>query len=133
MKDTLKVIAGVVLGAGSVIGAGTIDAQEVITVNDKGQELEKVPFVIEKEKTENVVEFSGTLEQVNRIISGYDKVISQLNEKIAIAQAEQAKYRAIKAKIEGELGKLPEREAKVEESVSVNVIPDIVDEVLETK
>lgn len=88
-----KIYSGVIgaLVAGVMVFTFTISAEEQIIVSDTGVEKDYLPVKIEK--VQSVVEWSGTLEQLNEEIVNYQKEIFNMQERIA-------ELEAIKLKIE---------------------------------
>jgi len=129
MNDITKTLGGVVIGAGLVVGASlvssadTVATQEIVDVNDTGESIEKVEVIVKQEETKDVVKFAGTLEQINKIITSYDKLIAQHQARIDEATAKKNEYIVIRDTMQKELDKLPARkEAVVQPVVESDII-----------
>lgn len=95
MKETIKTMAGIVVGATLTLGGQALSADEVITIGDDGKVL------ITQDKTVTV--FSGTLDQVNAKISAFDRHIARIQKEIDKLNIEKSVYVDLKVKIENKL------------------------------
>lgn len=128
----MKINKHIIVGAlGAIVGivagveVNNIKTQDKITIRDIGQPVQEIP--VEIKVTRDVVQYSGSLEQINSDIGATDIAIVQAEERVVylnkrlkevIGAAEQrvvdlktqlVELQSTKSKIENRLGSVPDR------------------------